>query len=339
MNTVNRCYCLVVAAVTLLLFWTASIGEAAEITFAVNPSSSLSLSAVFAGLTLEEQAPGSLTTTYSGTMTVDVDDLGTPTSIDFLSSMLVAANSGSWLPAVGGGPSPGDPGSAAPANYGAFKATSPLLVGNLYAAIRGMQFDTTTPGGPLAVTGGTTFPSTQTFTITSGTSDINAAGGLADLDGDASTSSLVGDNGVNAASDSTYSRVGSIVSLTIPIDLDLPLSGAAGSGTAFIDGMLTAVADISTGDFDQDGDQDGRDFLIWQRGFGTLIGANLGDGDGTFDGAVLGDDLALWEGGFGTLLVASSGLSTSIGAVPEPASLGMSIVLGVIPLRTLRRRL
>ena len=97
-------------------------------------------------------------------------------------------------------------------------------------------------------------------------------------------------------------------------------------------------ADISTGDFDQDGDQDGGDFLIWQTGFGILVGANLGDGDGTFDGAVLSDDLALWEGGFGTP-VASLGLSASNGAVPEPANLAMAMVLGLIALSARRQRL
>ena len=56
------------------------------------------------------QDPGgtSLTTTYSGTITVDVDNLTNPTSIEFIGANAVAANSGNWLPEVGGG-SVGDP--------------------------------------------------------------------------------------------------------------------------------------------------------------------------------------------------------------------------------------
>ncbi len=330
----TRCHCLTVAAVTLWLSWSASRDHAAEIIFTIVPSSSLALAADFSGFELGEQGSGSLETTYSGTMTVDVDDLGTPTSIDFLSSMLVAANSGSWLPEVGGGPSGGSPGTAAPANYGGVADTG-LLAGVAYAALRDLVFDTATPGGALAVTGGTTFPSTQIFTVTTGTADFNIEGGFLAA-ADADTSDLATESVVNqTAASSTYSRIGSIVTLTLPIDIDIDIND--GAGTANLSGLVTATADISTGDFDQDGDRDGSDFLIWQRGFGTLSGASLGEGDGTFDEAVLGDDLALWEGGFGA--AALGGLSASIGAVPEPSSLVLlGLALGMIPLRVMKRR-
>jgi len=331
-KTRTRYYCLVVTAVTFLFFGTASLSEAAEISFTVDPTSSLSLSAVFSGISLGEQGNGSLVTTYSGTVTVDVDNLGAPTSIDFLSSALIAANSGDWLPDVGGGPSGGNTGPAAPANYGGFAATGFILAGDAYAAIRNFELDATTLGGSLAVTGGTTFPSTQTFTVSSGTADFNIEGGLF-AGPDASTSDLAGSSAVNQASTaSTYVRVGSIVTLTLPVDIDIDIDD--GAGIANVSGILTATADISTGDFDQDGDQDGNDFLLWQRGFGTLAGANLNDGDGTFDGAVLGDDLALWASGVG----ASLGLGVSISVVPEPSSLALlGLALGMVPLRTRRR--
>jgi hypothetical protein len=54
------------------------------------------------------------------------------------------------------------------------------------------------------------------------------------------------------------------------------------------------------GDFDNDGDTDGSDFLAWQRGFGTTIGASRANGDATLSGSVDQFDLAVWESTFGT---------------------------------------
>ncbi len=57
------------------------------------------------------------------------------------------------------------------------------------------------------------------------------------------------------------------------------------------------------GDFDNDQDVDGNDFLTWQRGFGS-----------TYDAA----DLADWKANFG--------MSPSISAVPEPSALALSLI-------------
>lgn len=48
-------------------------------------------------------------------------------------------------------------------------------------------------------------------------------------------------------------------------------------------------------DFDSDGDVDGRDFLAWQRSYGSTSGA--GDADG--DGIANGNDLAVWQESYG----------------------------------------
>ncbi len=80
---------------------------------------------------------------------------------------------------------------------------------------------------------------------------------------------------------------------------------------------------LETGDFDDDGDVDGRDFLIWQRGFGS--GTTLAEGDGNADGVVDGIDLGIWQDQYG-----SAGL-VSLGAVPEPSSMA----LGLLSLLTL----
>lgn len=49
------------------------------------------------------------------------------------------------------------------------------------------------------------------------------------------------------------------------------------------------------GDFDGDGDVDGRDFLLWQRGFGRQPNATSGNGDADANGVVDSTDLHLWQ--------------------------------------------
>jgi len=69
--------------------------------------------------------------------------------------------------------------------------------------------------------------------------------------------------------------------------------GALGDGGFFLDNVR-AISD--SGDFDNDGDVDGADFLTWQR--------NLGVGN-----------LSAWESNFG-----NTGVLTATQAVPEPSS-------------------
>ena len=69
------------------------------------------------------------------------------------------------------------------------------------------------------------------------------------------------------------------------------------------------------GDFDSDGDVDGADLLVWQRGF-----------PGSFDA----DDLTDWKNGFGMTEPASiAGLGSLATPVPEPGSLLLSMLAGV----------
>lgn len=93
-----------------------------------------------------------------------------------------------------------------------------------------------------------------------------------------------------------------------------------------------SAPDPSNADFDDDGDVDGADLLIWQRGFGTGTTSAQGNADG--DGDVDAADLAIWKTQFGM-----TGLATgSAAAVPEPAGLGLaSLALGLFA--SLRRRL
>jgi hypothetical protein len=92
-------------------------------------------------------------------------------------------------------------------------------------------------------------------------------------------------------------------------------------GTSF-DEVLAAVSVAppgTPGDFDDDDDVDGRDFLIWQRG-----GSPGGVGDA--------DDLADWQEFYGT-----QPPLTAVTAVPEPASLAM-LALALVPVAFGRKR-
>jgi hypothetical protein len=53
------------------------------------------------------------------------------------------------------------------------------------------------------------------------------------------------------------------------------------------------------GDFDDDDDVDGSDFLAWQRGLGMSSGASRADGDADGDQDVDADDLGMWRTHFG----------------------------------------
>jgi hypothetical protein len=95
-----------------------------------------------------------------------------------------------------------------------------------------------------------------------------------------------------------------------------------------------------TGDFDDDDDVDGHDFLAWQRGVGTTTGATRAGGDANFDGAVNGADLAVWQAQFGASPGAVAASETEIAAavmlanevVGTPAKLASAdLALGARP--------
>jgi hypothetical protein len=80
--------------------------------------------------------------------------------------------------------------------------------------------------------------------------------------------------------------------------------------------FVTVDAPNEDADFDNDGDVDGRDFLVWQRGHG---GAGTNDtGDADLDSDVDAADLAIWRTQFGQP-------QPQFAAVPEPATLGICL--------------
>jgi hypothetical protein len=123
-----------------------------------------------------------------------------------------------------------------------------------------------------------------------------------------------------------------IFSATYTLDFsDENLPGAMSLGSLTLQLSATVQAGSPTGDFDQDGVADGRDFLAWQRGVGLTSGATLGDGDGDYDRSVDSDDLMLWQNQFGA--------ATSIAAgVCEPQTGALVVVGAVAAIGFSRRR-
>ncbi len=98
--------------------------------------------------------------------------------------------------------------------------------------------------------------------------------------------------------------------------VDLDVFGNAGTGGDPALFTSQGFLPIFTADFDIDGDIDGHDFLVWQRGFDS--GSSQITGDANEDNFVDEEDLAIWQqqyGAGGTPLVAANS------AVPEPSSL------------------
>jgi len=93
--------------------------------------------------------------------------------------------------------------------------------------------------------------------------------------------------------------------------------------------LFDATAAVTDADFDYDGDEDGNDFLRWQRGLGGAAEFTRINGDANADGMVNTTDLAAWQGQFGAAVGAA-------GAVPEPAAAGLAL-LGVMALAAARR--
>ncbi len=108
--------------------------------FTIDPArSSLSLSGSVLGITFSPQGPGSLITSYGGTIQLTQ----TPGTIQFTGGSLIAAQtSGSWQPLAGGGA------GSAPADYGG--VASSFVTANV--AMRSILLDVTSP--PITVTSG-----------------------------------------------------------------------------------------------------------------------------------------------------------------------------------------
>ena len=314
--------CICLAACLLV----ARNGYGVEVVFQLQGSNSLLaapfLNAVGAPMLAQDPGNTSLTTTYSGTITVDVDDPANPTSITFISAEATAANSGNWLPDLSGG-SEGDPGVdgdatpgvAAPANYGFFIDLGGPSVAVLYSAVRDVILSLDSE--PIPVSAGQFSGLGVGISVPQGIYYGNlSSAAFGDQAGPQDLTDETGSNTANATA--SYSVAGNVATLSLP--LQFILSQGANPEVEFFGTFIATHSLVQpvAGDFNGDGEVDGADFLVWQRG-GSPNPLSAGD-------------LATWKGAFG---------GPAIAAVPEPAAallMSAAVFGSILGVRGMRRR-
>jgi hypothetical protein len=83
-------------------------------------------------------------------------------------------------------------------------------------------------------------------------------------------------------------------------------------------------------DFNHDNAVDTADLALWQTGYGLNTGATYLDGDADGDGAVTGKDFLIWQREFGSGAVVPL---SAVAAVPEPGSLALAALASLALLR------
>jgi hypothetical protein len=162
--------------------------------------------------------------------------------------------------------------------------------------------------GTLSMTGGSLTTNSTLFLSyhPSATGNINLMGGT--LTAAAFAIGPAGGTGMMDITNGTLVIDGDQTSLIAGYVTSGEIVGFGGSGAVeyTFDGSSTIVTAVASsmlaGDFDEDGDVDGRDFLLWQRGGSP--------------NPLSHSDLVDWESNYGVDLLVSS-----IRSVPEPSSL------------------
>jgi hypothetical protein len=204
--------------------------SAAPLVFTIdNSQTEVTIAGKVAGSTFSAQGPGSLTTSYSGTVNADV----TGSTIQFTGeSSINALTNGVWQPAAGGGS------GSAPADYGAAATIDGFFT--VDAALRNMVFDLTSPA--LTMNSGSFDGSSLIFSFITNTAtfDYNSSvkSGSFNLNG-YSTNTLV--------SGATVSTNAGVRMLTIQINTQFPFT-VISANDSYIDltGQLVATNAVAT---------------------------------------------------------------------------------------------
>ena len=272
--------------------------RAEMVTFTIDPNlSSLALSGSYAGFELVSQDPPadtSMSAIFGGTVLVDVDDPLAPSLIEFLSGSVEATDSGSWLPAIGGGsegdPELGgdsDPGDAEPANYGIYVDADGLALA--WGALRDLVFSPVSDFGEPESISNSRFSSNQVFSVVAGTFDSTVQS--AALGDSAGTDDITGETTFNDAVAGSYvvNEIG-LATLTIPVDMTF-----LGNVELRFVGTLIGTASVGAGlvgDYDQNGQLDSADLDL--QAAAMTSGTNPPEFDLNGDGVVNFDDRVMW---------------------------------------------
>ena len=157
--------------------------------------------------------------------------------------------------------------------------------------------------GTLSVLGNATLEPSSVLSIELGPSDHDLLDvtGILSLSGELSVSLI---DGLTPSAGQSYDILdfGSAFGEFETFDLPVLATGLYWNTSALVTTGELLVAEGLQGDFDQDGDVDGLDFLHWQIGEGTLVNATVADGDADFDGDVDDADYQLWQTNYGITL-------------------------------------
>jgi hypothetical protein len=110
-------------------------------------------------------------------------------------------------------------------------------------------------------------------------------------------------------------------------EIDDGLTAAISSPLIWEIDVIGQSGSVASADFDGNQVVDGKDFLIWQRGFGGVGTGTPSTGDANGDLDVDGDDLTIWKSQFG---------GSAISAIPEPSAFLLAC-LAVAPAMAARK--
>jgi hypothetical protein len=249
----------------MALQFQSSSAHAALVTFTIDPEqSSISLSGTVVGTAIKEQGPGSLTTSFSGSVTAELTD----STITFINAgLIIANNNGEWEPKANGAT------GKEPASYGAAAQISGLAAS---AAARNIQFKLSSAS--LALSDGSFDASAIVFEFPPNSPAILAyrTAGFPSFSGSESLSGVGTNRNTTKA---TLTTSGDVQTLRIPVEADFYFKLIAPNDTKLtISKQLVATRQIGSA---------ATTFASWvsEKFAGqsdpTVIGANADpDGDG-----------------------------------------------------------
>ncbi|MEZ6098625.1 MAG: hypothetical protein R3E01_06605 [Pirellulaceae bacterium] len=287
---------------------------------------------VFAGA--QDANDVSVNASWTGSLTVDVDDINNPTSITFVSSEIKSQDTGDWLPDSMGGDigteelwgdaNQGDP---EPAAYGWYLDAGD--VGQLWGASRNTTLSLVADAKP--VSSGQFNPFGITVNVLEGLFNSNVS---SPIFGDSTDVNDITDEiGQNCTlnADPLFDRCGGAmasyvvdnneVTLTIPMDF---LLGEGDGVEASFKGTFVATASLGggvdlLGDYNKNGVVDAADYTVWKDNFGSTSALDAdGNGNGTVDAA----DYTIWKDNFGNI----AGAAANVASVPEPSSIAIALL-------------